>query len=160
MEERPSNLSVVVGWLLVATQAILLSLLVVGPGDGAWTVPRPLRLAGNVLRVAGAAAIILGALRLGRSASMHPAPTSGAVLRTDGAYRLVRHPIYSGVLLLALGIASTAGSVVALVIFAVLVGVLSVKARFEESLLQRRFPGYLAYARATPRFVPRGTPRR
>jgi len=105
------------GWLLVGLQAGLLGLLVLGPGRGAWTVPVPLRVAGDVLRVGGAAAIVVAALRLGRSASVHPAPPAGAVLRTDGPYRFVRHPIYSGVLLLAVGIVATDGSILAIATF-------------------------------------------
>jgi protein-S-isoprenylcysteine O-methyltransferase Ste14 len=98
--------------------------------------------------------VIIGAVRLGRAASVLPEPTSGAVLRTDGPYRLVRHPIYSGVLLFAAGIAATAGSVLAVLAFGALIVLLSVKARFEERLLTQRFAGYPAYARVTPRFVP------
>jgi len=147
------------GWVLVGVQAVLLGLLVVGPGHGAWTVPVPLRVAGDVLRVGGAAAVIAAALRLGRSASVHPAPTAGAVLRTDGPYRFVRHPIYSGVLLLAAGIAATAGSILAIATFVALIAVLAVKARLEERLLRRRFPDYANYAASTPRFLPRPTRR-
>jgi protein-S-isoprenylcysteine O-methyltransferase Ste14 len=148
------------GWLLVTAQFGLLAVLVFGPSGDLWTVSGPLRTAGNLLRWAGLAAVVLGGLRLGRGFSVHPAPTAGAVLRTDGSYRVVRHPIYSGVLLLAAGIAATAGSLLAIVAFAFLVLVLSAKARFEERLLAERFPDYTAYARRTPRFVPFLRPRR
>ena len=39
--------------------------------------------------------------------------------------------------------------------FAALLGLLHVKARYEERLLRSRFVGYEAYAARTPRFVPR-----
>jgi protein-S-isoprenylcysteine O-methyltransferase Ste14 len=142
------------GWLLVTAQFGLLAVLVLGPSGEVWTVSGPLRTAGSVLRWAGFAAVALGALGLGRGFSVHPAPTGVAVLRTDGLYRVVRHPIYSGVLLLAGGIAATAGSLLAITAFAFLVLLLSAKARFEERLLVERFPDYTAYARRTPRFVP------
>jgi protein-S-isoprenylcysteine O-methyltransferase Ste14 len=142
------------GWLLVTAQFGLLAVLVLGPSGQVWTVTGPLRTAGSVLRWAGLAAIVLGVLRLGRGFSVHPVPTAIAVLRTDGLYRVVRHPIYSGVLLLAAGMAATAGSFLAITAFAFLVLVLSAKARFEEGLLAERFPDYAAYARRTPRFVP------
>ena len=135
-------------------QFSLLAVLVLAPSGHAWRVPKSLQTTGTLLRWAGAVAIVMGALRLGRGASAHPAPTSRAVLRTDGPYRLVRHPIYSGVMLLAAGIAATTASVVALIGFAALIGLLHVKARFEERLLTQRFVGYPAYARVTPRFVP------
>jgi protein-S-isoprenylcysteine O-methyltransferase Ste14 len=85
---------------------------------------------------------------------VHPGPTRAAVLRTDGPYRFVRHPIYSGVLLLATAIAVTSGSAVSVVALAGLAALLNVKARFEEGLLRRRFPDYGAYVGRTPRFVP------
>jgi len=68
------------------------------------------------------------------------------VLRTDGPYRLVRHPIYSGVMLLAAGIAATTASVVALIGFAALIGLLHVKARFESACS----PSALPATRPTP----------
>jgi protein-S-isoprenylcysteine O-methyltransferase Ste14 len=141
------------GWALVALQFVLLAVIVVSPG-GVWAVPGTFRTVGTVMRVVGAAAIVAGALRLGRGLSVHPTPTESAVLRTDGPYRFVRHPIYSGVLLLATGITATSGSAAAVVAFAGLAVLLNVKARFEEVLLLRRFPDYGAYASRTPRFVP------
>jgi len=139
---------------LVALQFVLLAVIVASPAGGVWVVPGPLRTAGTVLRFVGAAAIVAGAVQLGRGLTVHPAPTRAAVLRTDGAYRLMRHPIYSGVLLLAAAIAATSGSAVAVVALAALAVLLNAKARFEEDLLLRRFPDYGAYASRTPRFVP------
>ena len=153
-ESPPVNHARLLGWMLVGGQAVLLVVLVFGPSGHAWKVPSPLRTAGQVMRWVGLAAVVIGALRLGRAASVHPEPTSRAALRTGGPYRFVRHPIYSGVLLFAAGIAATAGSVLAVLAFGALVGLLSLKARFEERLLARRFAGYAEYARVTPRFVP------
>ena len=142
------------GWVLVGTQGALLLLLALASNAPSWSVPAPVQMAGTVLRWVGGAAILIGALRLGAGVSVHPAPTASAELRTNGPYRFVRHPIYTGVLLVAGGIAVTAGSPGALVVFAALAAVLSVKARFEERLLARRFPDYDTYARSTPRFLP------
>jgi protein-S-isoprenylcysteine O-methyltransferase Ste14 len=144
---------------LVGLQFILLAIIVVSPAGGVWVVPGPLRTSGTVMRVVGAAAIAAGALRLGRGLSVHPIPTGAAVLRTDGPYRFVRHPIYTGVLILATGITATSGSAAAVAALAGLAVLLNVKARFEEHLLRRRFPGYSAYADRTPRFVPSFRPR-
>jgi protein-S-isoprenylcysteine O-methyltransferase Ste14 len=142
------------GWILVAAQFLLLAVIVIGPLDGGWSVPGPLHRTGTVLRWVGGAAIVVGALRLGRGVSVHPVPSRAAVLRTDGLYRFVRHPIYSGVLLLAAGITATSGSVAAAAALGALIVLLNTKARFEERLLLRRFPGYAVYAGRTPRFVP------
>lgn len=154
MNRTRLNRTRLIGWGLVGIQGTLLALLVLGPFDHTWGVPHGLRIAGTVLRWAGGAAIIIGALRLGTAASVHPEPTAKAVLRVNGPYRFVRHPIYSGVILLGGGIAATAGSVLAIVFFLGLVVLFSIKARFEERLLAERFTGYRAYAATTPRFVP------
>lgn len=62
------------------------------------------------------------------------------VIVARGPYRLVRHPIYLGVLLMLLGTALWWGRPVGLALFVVaLVGFL-VKARAEERLLSKHFP--------------------
>jgi protein-S-isoprenylcysteine O-methyltransferase Ste14 len=77
-----------------------------------------------------------------------------STLRSGGAYRLVRHPIYGGLLLLAIGW-SVVLSPIALVVTALLAVVLDMKARHEESMLADRYPEYEAYRRRVRwRFVP------
>jgi len=72
----------------------------------------------------------------------------------DGAYRLVRHPIYGGLILVALGW-SLNSSPLALVLTVTLALVLEAKSRLEESMLALRFPEYGAYRhRVRWRFVP------
>lgn len=77
-----------------------------------------------------------GAGRLGRRLRADPAPSEDAVLRTDGAYALVRHPIYAGLLLTGAGLAVVAGNVRALGLWLVLRAVLSRKADLEERPLR------------------------
>ena len=66
-----------------------------------------------------------------------------------------RHPIYSGLLLTMASITMASGSVSRLLTLGVLVLLLTVKARWEETRLMRRIEGYADYAARTPRFVPR-----
>jgi protein-S-isoprenylcysteine O-methyltransferase Ste14 len=71
-----------------------------------------------------------------------------------GAYRLVRHPIYGGLILIALGW-SLVSSALTLVVTVALMLVLEMKSRLEESMLAQRFPEYDAYRqRVRWRFVP------
>jgi protein-S-isoprenylcysteine O-methyltransferase Ste14 len=70
-------------------------------------------------------------------------------LRTGGLYRFVRHPIYSGLLL-----TMASGSGFRLPTLGLLVLLLILKARWEETRLTQRFEGYGNYASRTPRFVP------
>jgi protein-S-isoprenylcysteine O-methyltransferase Ste14 len=66
----------------------------------------------------------------------------------------VRHPIYGGTLLVALGW-SLLSSPLALFPTALLAFLLELKSRHEESMLAERFPEYEAYRRRVRwRFVP------
>lgn len=95
-----------------------------------------------------------GVASLGASLTPYPQPHERATFRADGVYAHVRHPIYGGVLLLALGW-SLALSPLALVATGLLWLLLELKARHEESMLFERYPEYEAYAlRVRRRFVP------
>jgi protein-S-isoprenylcysteine O-methyltransferase Ste14 len=142
------------GWILVMVQLALLAIVVLAPEGDAWPMPGYLRLLATVLVWVGLAAIVLGSLSLGRSIRAHPEPALHAELRTAGLYKVVRHPIYSGVIVFAAGAALSSGNLVAAIAFGALVIVLSFKARFEEALLEARFPDYRSYADRTPRFFP------
>jgi len=139
---------------LVTAQFVLLLALVLVPRGGGWVVPPWLRVVAGVLGVVGVVIMLLGGTALGRGLTAAPLPNAHAQLRTGGLYRFVRHPIYSGLLLMAGAIAVVSGSVARLLVFAALVGLINVKARWEERQLMRRFPDYAAYAARTPRFVP------
>ena len=140
---------------VVALQAALLVAFFLAPRRGDWAVPGWLAAAGSTAVVAGAGILVLAALNLGRSLTPLPTPVPRGVLQTGGLYRFVRHPIYSGLLVLLFGSAATSGSAVRLVLAAALLGLLTRKARWEEDMLRRRYPDYDDYARRTPRFVPR-----
>lgn len=147
------------GWALVALQVVLRGALVVELRH-ARRVLAPLRAAGLAFAVTGACIALAGTGALGRALHAHSAPVEAATLRTDGAYRLVRPPIYSGLLLCVCGAAVTSGTARAFALLGVFGALLSAKARFEERLLAERFLAYPAYARRTPRFVPRLAPAR
>ena len=145
---------------LVTAQFVLLIALVLVPRGVAWLAPLWLRVIAGVAGVAGVLIMLLGGTALGRGLTAAPLPNSHAQLRTGGLYRFVRHPIYSGLLLMAGAIAVVSGSVTRLAVFGALVGLINVKARWEERQLMRRFPDYAEYAARTPRFVPGAPPAR
>lgn len=111
-------------------------------------------LAGVVLIGAGIALGYLGIRDLNRSLSVMPRPTDDAVLIQEGVYRRLRHPIYAGLILAALGWGLLTASALAIGLSLVLALLLDLKARREEVWLRERYPGYSAYAARTRRFVP------
>ncbi len=143
------------GWLLVSVQAALIVALVLTPQGASWATPTWVVGTGWALSSLGAAWAIWAAFRLGDRLTPTPVPRDGGELRTDGAYARMRHPIYSGVLLIVVGIAIRTGSALGLVLAVVTIGFFQAKVAFEERLLIERFPDYPAYAAVTPRFLPR-----
>src|SRR5439155_388289 len=108
---------------------------------------------GLLLAVVGALLVVLGVLSLGRSFTPLPRPRARTRLRQGGIFRLVRHPVYGGVILIGLG--SLADAPLGLVPTALLAVLFDLKARREEAWLIQRFPEYEAYRARTPRrFVP------
>jgi protein-S-isoprenylcysteine O-methyltransferase Ste14 len=101
--------------------------------------------------------VILGlsALALGKSLTAHPMPTKNAVLVTDGLYRFVKHPIYSGLILLSFGLTIAGGLFPHVIFFIALIVLLNYKASFEEKLLASTYAGYAEYSKKTGRFIPR-----
>jgi hypothetical protein len=76
----------------------------------------PLALLGCLLALAGAALVVRSRAKLGPAWSFVPKAVQGTGLVMTGPYRLVRHPIYLGLALLAMGGALAFGSWPALMI--------------------------------------------
>lgn len=116
------------------------------------------RLVGATLVVAAFLIFRVAAQALGPDLVATPRPSAGSHLRETGIYGHVRHPIYLAVILGALGWALLWSSTVGLILTGICLVFLVLKARYEESLLLDRFPGYAAYMRRVPAFVPRSVP--
>jgi protein-S-isoprenylcysteine O-methyltransferase Ste14 len=139
--------------LQVVLIAVVLVLGVAGPGwpDGArWW----LKGAGIVLVFCGALVLVLAGRALGSGLTPFPKPREEAELVENGPYAVVRHPVYSGGLLVAVGI-SLALSPWALAASGVLAVVWALKASVEERFLRERYPAYGEYCSRTRfRLVP------
>jgi protein-S-isoprenylcysteine O-methyltransferase Ste14 len=143
-----------IAWTFVLVQLILLAAVILLPGGSAWITPGWLSNGARVLWLIGLVVIGIGLVNLGRSATPLPTPVKDGELRSDGLYRYVRHPIYSGAMAFAIGSAIPSGSVAVAAAAVALVVWLAIKARWEERRLSARYPGYSAYADRTPRFIP------
>ena len=147
-------------WFVVA-QIVLIGLVFLGPrtlaGGPAWPFPFPhaSMVVGGALVAAGGVLLGAGFVRLGSGLTALPYPKDGAELVETGAFGLVRHPIYSGLLVAGFGWwALFVQGWLTLAYVAVLFVVLDMKARREERWLVEKFPAYAAYQRRVRRFIP------
>ena len=111
-------------------------------------------LAGLLVGAAGVAIAVGSALALRHALTPFPKPVTGNELVQSGPYRRVRHPIYSGVVLAALGWSLLSGAWVALVLSVILAVLFDAKSRREEAWLSEAHPEYAEYRRNTRRFIP------
>lgn len=133
-----------VGVALVGLQFVLIAAIALSPG-GAFAPPAALLLGAGIATLLGAALLAWGALALGRNLTALPRPRPGAQLVDSGPFALVRHPIYVGLGMAALGYAFWSGSWLKLGFAAALCLLLIVKARYEGRMLRERMPGYDDY---------------
>lgn len=89
-----------------------------------------------------------------RNFSVYPEVRIGATLITDGPYRYIRHPMYTALMAMMLGIAGYNGHWINYVGAAGIISVVVIKAFREERLLPLVFPEYSSYKDRTHRFVP------
>ncbi|HEX2234910.1 MAG TPA: isoprenylcysteine carboxylmethyltransferase family protein [Actinomycetota bacterium] len=143
------------GW--VALQLLLYAAVaIVGVRGRRWSpaAARLLRPVAAGLALVGTGLMGSGAVALGRAMTPNPRPREGAGLREGGAYALVRHPVYGGVVLGALAWALWL-SPTALAPTALTAAFLDLKARREEAWLEERHTCYGDYrARVRRRFLP------
>lgn len=111
-------------------------------------------LAGLAAIVVGGFVAVRGGWDLRASLSPFPRPVAGAPLIESGAYRLVRHPIYSGLVLGAFGWGLVTGSIAAIGTAGLLFVLFAGKSRREEIWLAAAHPEYRAYQQRTKRLIP------
>jgi protein-S-isoprenylcysteine O-methyltransferase Ste14 len=111
-------------------------------------------IAGIVLMALGLALSIAAALNLGANLTPLPHPKDDASLVVSGPYRLVRHPMYGGVILLALGWSVYVEGLLTLAYTALTILFFDIKTRREERWLMQRFPAYAAYRTRVRKLIP------
>src|SRR5262245_7821419 len=130
--------------------------LVIFSGSSEASMALPLALSGCLLALIGTAFVLRSRAELGPAWSFVPKADQGTGLVTTGLYRLVRHPMYLGLALLAMGEALSFGSWAALMI--VLFGIVPTfawRARAEEKLLSHIFgERYAVYRQRTKMIIP------
>jgi protein-S-isoprenylcysteine O-methyltransferase Ste14 len=112
------------------------------------------RWGGLALFALGVAGYRAAGRTLGEALSPFVEPAPGAVLVTHGPYELIRHPMYLGQAMIAVGAPLTVGCRWALAVSALAVLVLAIRVAMEEAALKRTYPEYVQYATRAKRIVP------
>ncbi|MGE5122941.1 MAG: methyltransferase family protein [Acidobacteriaceae bacterium] len=122
---------------------------------GVFTAPSGFQWLGIGLCAAGYALIFLSGLALGRQYSQEVTIQADHQLITHGAYRLIRHPRYLGIILLAVGVALVFRSWIGLVACFFFTAVLVFRVSDEELLMHQEFGvEWEAYCRRSWRLIP------
>ncbi|MDP5171194.1 MAG: isoprenylcysteine carboxylmethyltransferase family protein [Bacteroidia bacterium] len=112
------------------------------------------KYAGLVLGICGLLIIALAILQLNRNLTPFPTPKENGTLIQTGLYKVVRHPIYSGIILGAIGFGVALSSGWKIGIGSALWLLFFVKSTYEEKLLTTQYPDYEDYQQRTGRFFP------
>lgn len=138
-------------WVSLVLVAVQIALLIFLVFSGPWPVngwPALLAISGGLLALWALAAMHHSKF------SILPDVRPGASLVNRGPYRWIRHPMYTSLLLVGLGVVWNHPSPVQWVALLLLLADLLAKLHYEERLLSAVFPDYPAYQAQTKRLVP------
>lgn len=108
---------------------------------------------GLALVVLGSVGVIWSAKDLGQSLTPSPVPNSRGLV-ANGLYRYARHPMYSALVVICLGVAVGSGSWWCYLSVVALAAFFQYKTRVEERFLVATYDGYAEYAARTGKFFP------
>jgi protein-S-isoprenylcysteine O-methyltransferase Ste14 len=118
-----------------------------------WQRSLGLGVPSDCIVLAGAAFTVWARIRLGRNWSAEVTFKQDHELIESGPYALARHPIYTGLIAMALGTAINYGRAIGFALFFGLCGGLWWKARQEERIMSRHFPDAYAEYKARVRAI-------
>jgi len=135
---------------------IILLLPIEGPELERWPAPWAIvgSIVGIVLALAGIAISVAGVLRLGSNLTVVPHPKEDATFVEGGAYGIVRHPIYSGIVLASIGWGFITNNVLVLLMAVTLLLFFDIKTRREEKWLCAKFTEYPSYQERVKKLIP------
>jgi protein-S-isoprenylcysteine O-methyltransferase Ste14 len=151
-ESEPAQKRII--FLLLACACALFVVSVLDYRFGWSNVPWPLVILGNAFVVLGYVMMFFVLKENSFAASTVRVESDQKVIST-GPYALVRHPMYSGAVIMFAGIPPALGSWWGLLFLVPLIGILVMRLTDEESFLARNLPGYDGYRqKVRTRLVP------
>jgi protein-S-isoprenylcysteine O-methyltransferase Ste14 len=111
-------------------------------------------LAGAGIALAGLAVATLSYRALGKNFRVYAVPKQSGTLITSGVYSKVRHPMYTGAILMMGGWVLMFGSLWSVPLWLAFSLLYVVKSIKEERILAAHFPEYGKYRKKTWKFLP------
>lgn len=112
------------------------------------SVPVVAVIAGNMVFILGYL-LIIAVFNENRYAATAVTVEKSQTLITTGPYKVVRHPMYLGMLMMSLSSGPALGSYWAVLPFLFMIPFVLLRIKDEEELLQRELPGYAGYCAMT-----------
>jgi protein-S-isoprenylcysteine O-methyltransferase Ste14 len=103
----------------------------------------------------GVMIITMGIINLSDNLTPFPTPRKNSNLISEGIYKYVRHPIYTGIVFIMFAFGFYTTSFTRMIITIILFLVFYFKSELEEKLLIDKFPEYRDYQKRSGRFFPR-----
>jgi protein-S-isoprenylcysteine O-methyltransferase Ste14 len=112
-------------------------------------------IVGLILFVTGLSIMIIGQVTLWKSYSSLLIIKKGQKLITHGIYRFIRHPIYFGFIVVAIGISIAASSLYGFLVMLLEIPICLSRIRIEQKMLIEEFGDeYRKYMKTTKKLVP------
>jgi protein-S-isoprenylcysteine O-methyltransferase Ste14 len=112
------------------------------------------RILGILLAGGAAWLFVRGVADLGHNLTPNPKPVDDGHLVQTGAYAIVRHPIYAGIILGMLAIGLFLNNLIGVLCAAILFVFFDLKSRQEERWLREKYADYASYCRRTRKLIP------
>lgn len=142
-------------YILVGVQTVIFLLYIFDLPILQLSFPLFIRNTALVVAILGLLIVLVAILQLNKNLSPFPSPKTNSKLVQNGLYKYVRHPVYSGILIGLGGLAIYSLSGYRFILTLGLYILFDVKSIYEEKLLMKKFPKYVAYRKETGRFLPK-----
>jgi len=141
--------------IFVGVQLVLFIAYVLVPSLLNVTVNQIARIVGLAFLIIGTGIFLAGLFQLRKSLTPFPSVRSDGHLVTNGIYRFIRHPLYTGIIAGLFGYGLYRGHAGQLIIVVLLIILFYFKSIYEERMLLSAYPNYKKYSLQTGRFLPK-----
>jgi len=142
-------------YLFVGFQFFLFAVYLFNISIFPFSLPEYISILGIVICGLGVVVLVLALLQLNTNLSPFPSPKTNSELIQTGLYQFIRHPIYTGILLMLFGFGIYQSSPYKLGITLILFILFYFKSNYEEQRLISKYDDYSVYKKITGRFFPK-----